>query len=103
MKFIKPVLAFIRRRIISLIFLGFYIRSWVFCFMFFHSLPTSSALRCGMPDFGMFISIMFLSCIYLITFLVLTLVNKGQSQNEFIVITAIILLPIYIGIIDMLT
>lgn len=56
-----------------------------------------------MPYLGMFISIMFLTVIYFMAFLVLTLVNKGQSKTEFIVIIAMIPLPIYIGIVDMLT
>jgi hypothetical protein len=103
MEIVNPILAFIWRRIISLIFLVFYIVSWIYTFIFFHTLPVSTKPRCGMPDFGMIVSILSLTFIYFVTFLIITLVSKGRSKKEFMVISAIIPLPIYIGIIDMLT
>jgi len=99
----KPIFELIWRRIISLMFLGFYIRSWIFCFTFFHTIPVITRPRCGMPDFGMVVIIIFLTFIYVVSFLVLTLISKGQSRKEFGVILAIIPLPILIGVIDMLT
>jgi len=103
MEIAKLIFALIWRRIISLIFLGFYIRSWIFCFTFFHTLPVITRPRCGMPDFGMIVFILILSLIYFITFLVLTLISKGRSRKEFGVILAIIPLPILTGVIDMFT
>ncbi len=56
-----------------------------------------------MPDFGMIVGILSLTFIYFVTFLIITLVSKGRSKKEFMVITAMIPLPLYIGIIDLLT
>ena len=103
MEIVNPILTFIWRRIISLIFLVLYIVSWIYTFIFFHTLPVSTKLRCGMPDFGMIVGILSLTFIYFVTFLIITLVSKGRSKNEFMVISAIIPLPVYIGIIDILT
>lgn len=95
---------FTLRRIMLFLFLILYIKVWVSCFIFFHSIPAASQEpRCGMPDFGMFIFITFFSLIYFIAFLILTLISKGQAKRDFMVMLASTSIPVYIAIIDMMT
>lgn len=102
MEIVNPILAFMWRRIISLIFISFYLVNWVYTFAFFHTLPASTRPRCGMPDFGMIVGILFLTFIYFITFLVITLVSKGRSKKEFLIFLGIVTLPVYIALIDLI-
>jgi len=94
---------FTLRRIILFLFLILYIKVWVSCFIFFHSVPAATQKpRCGIPDFGMLIFIVFFSLIYFLVFLILTLTGKGQAKKEFSVVLALTVIPFYIAIIDII-
>lgn len=92
---------FTLRRIVLFLCLTFYAKVWISCFIFFHSmLPTSQKPRCGMPDFAMFVFIIFFTLIYFLVFLILTLMSKGQAKKDFMVMLALSSVPFYILLID---
>ncbi len=56
-----------------------------------------------MPDLAIMVTILFITSLYFIIFLILFLVSKGRSKKEFLILLAIVTLPINIVLIDILT
>ncbi|MGQ7854210.1 hypothetical protein ACUN24_08160 [Pedobacter sp. WC2501] len=93
------ILDFIKRRYIALISLAPYFAFWALCFV-----PADpSKKNCGAANAGLLIIMPLSIAFTTITFLVLIHVNKGQERKDFKTILLLTYLPLFIGIINLVT
>ncbi len=103
MSLLIPLFGFIKRRILTTIFLTFYFIWWIFCFHFFHSIDEDPRSSCGAANGMLVVLILLVFVIYSIITLTLMLLNKGQKRKDFAIALSLVILPFVIAIIDMKT
>ncbi len=98
MKMFGKLFLFAQRRRLTTISLLMYFILWAFCLDFFHKLKNKAIQSCGAANGALLILVMAVFFIYLVTTLVLFIVNKGQNRQDFFIALLLILLPVLIAI-----
>lgn len=103
MPLLHSIIAFVQRRIISLIPLLPYFLLWVWFYDFLNYISEDPSRSCGAANGFAFILLITVSGLYLIAGISMLLLSKDQKRRDFKVIVAVILVPILIGLVDLFT
>jgi hypothetical protein len=94
---------FIKRRILTTIFLTLYFLWWTFCFIFFYGVSDNPRSSCGLANGGLIVFLLAVFIIYFTITLVLMLTSKDQKRKDFLIALIFVIVPMLVGIIDILT
>ncbi len=103
MPLLQTIIAFIRRRILCLLLLIPYFWLWVWSYDFLNYVTEDPQRSCGLANGAVFSLLVTVSGLYLIIGITLLLLSKDQKRKDFMLLVAMVLVPIIKGLIDLFT
>jgi hypothetical protein len=80
-----------------------YFTWWAFCFNFFHRVSDNPKSSSGAANGALLMMLLFVFGAYFTITLVLMLTSKDQKRKDFLITFLLVILPMLVGIIDMIT